>query len=83
MYDRYVNANGETVEQLNSTYMYVVPSIVTRVYSLSSNGERELISEETSSADVGVYIRTATINKLFSDTHRLLRGEQIDKMGLN
>jgi hypothetical protein len=83
MYDRYVNANGETVEQLNSTYMYVVPSIVTRVYSLSSNGERELISEETSSADVGVYIRTATINKLFSDTHRLLRGEQIDEMGLN
>ena len=83
MYDRYVNANGENVEQLNSTYMYVVPSIVTRVYSLSSNGERELISEETSSADVGVYIRTATINKLFSDTHRLLRGEQIDKMGLN
>lgn len=83
MYDRYVNANGETVEQLNSTYMYVVPSIVTRVYSLSSNGERELISEETSSAEVGVYIRTATINKLFSDTHRLLRGEQIDEMGLN
>lgn len=83
MYDRYVNANGETVEQLNSTYMYVVPSIVTRVYSLSSNGERELISEETSSADVGVYIRTATINKLFSDTHRLLRGEEIDEMGLN
>ena len=83
MYDRYVNANGETVEQLNSTYMYVVPSIVTRVYSLSSNGERELISEETSSADVGVYIRTATINKLFSDTHRLLKGEEIDEMGLN
>ena len=83
MYDRYVNANGETVEQLNSTYMYVVPSIVTKVYSLSSNGERALISEEVAPAEVGVYIRTATINKLFSDTHKLLRGEQIDKMGLN
>ena len=83
MYDRYVNANGETVEQLNPTYMYVVPSLITRVYSLSSNGEKELISEEVSPADTGVYIRTATINKLFSDTHKLLRGEQIDKLGLN
>ena len=83
LYDTYVNANGETVEQLNATYMYVVPSITTRVYSLKSGGERALISEEVAPAEVGVYIRTATIEKLFSDTHKLMRGEQIDKMGVN
>ncbi|MBQ2988357.1 MAG: DUF4340 domain-containing protein [Clostridia bacterium] len=83
MYDTYVNANGETVTQLNPTYMCVVPSKIIRVYSLTSNGERELLSEEMAEAEAGVYIRTATINKLFSDTHKLLRGEQIDKMGVN
>ena len=83
MYDTYVNANGETVTQLNSTYMYVVPSTVKKVYSLKSNGEKELISETKDVAEAGVYIRVATINKLFSDTHKLMRGEQIDKMGVN
>lgn len=83
MFDTYVNANGETVTQLNPTYMYIVPSTITREYKLYSNGERELLSEETVRAEVGVYIRTATINKLFSDTHKLLNGEQIDKMGVN
>ena len=83
MFDTYVNVNGETVTQLNSTYMCVVPSKITRVYSLTSNGEKTLISENPVKAEEGVYIRTATINKLFSDTHKLLRGEQIDKMAVN
>lgn len=83
MLDTYVNANGETVTQLNPTYMYVVPSTITREYSLVSGGEKELLSETKETAEVGVYIRTATINKLFSDTHKLLKGEQIDKMGVN
>jgi hypothetical protein len=79
-YDLYDN-NG----QLNPTYMYIIPTIVTKTYKLNANGERELISQDSdrASEDAGVYIRTATINKLFSDTHKLLRGEQIDKMGVN
>ena len=79
----YENADGETVKQLNATYTYVVPTKITRVYSLESNGERTLKSEKQDDGDMdsGVYIRTATIDKLFSDTHKLLRGEQIDKMG--
>ena len=83
LYDETVGVNGETAKQLNPTYMYVVPTIITRTYSLASGGERELISEEKNTAEAGVYIRTATINKLFSDTHKLLNGEQIDKMGVN
>ena len=83
MFDTYQDAQGNEQTQLNPTYMYVVPSTVTKVYSLSSNGEKELISENKDTAEVGVYIRTATINKLFSDTHKLMRGEPIDKMGAN
>ena len=81
----YENANGETVTQLSAEYMYVLPTKITRVYSLTSNGEKTLLSEKKEEADAnaGVYIRTAMINKLFSDTHKLLRGEQIDKMAAN
>ena len=48
-----------------------------------SGGEKELIETTTERAEVGVYIRTATIDKLFSDTHKLLNGEAIDTMGVN
>ena len=83
LYDTYVNANGEEVTQLNPTYMYIVPTVIERTYSLTSNGEKALISETKTTAEEGVYIRVATINKLFSDTHKLLRGEEIDHMGVN
>jgi hypothetical protein len=83
IYDEYVDAAGKEVTQLNPTYMYLIPSTTTKTYRLGSEGERELISEKTERAEVGVYIRTATIDKLFSDTQKLLNGEAIDKMGVN
>lgn len=83
LYDEYTDINGNTVKQLNPTYMYVVPTITTNTYRLSSGGEKELLSTETERATEGVYIRTATIDKLFSDTHKLLNGEEIDTMGVN
>ena len=83
LYDTYVNANGEEVTQLNSTYMYMVPSVIEKTYSLTSKGDKVLVSEVKSTAEEGVYIRVATINKLFSDTHKLLKGEEIDHMGVN
>jgi hypothetical protein len=55
MFDTYVDANGETRTQLNSTYMYVIPSKITRVYSLTSNGEKTLLSEDPATAEAGVY----------------------------
>jgi hypothetical protein len=82
MYDEY-EVDGKTVTQLNPTYMCVKPSKIERTYSLTSGGEKVLIGEKTYPSEEGVYIRTATINKLFSDTNRLLRGEAIDKMGVN
>jgi hypothetical protein len=84
VFHTYENANGETVTQLDAEYMYVIPTKITRVYSLTSNGEKTLLKEnppEEADMNSGVYISTSAINKLFSDTHKLLRGEQIDKMG--
>ena len=83
LYDEYIDASGKKVKQLNPTYMYVIPSTTTKTYRLDSEGNRELLTEKTERADVGVYIRTATLDKLFSDTNKLLNGEEIDKMGVN
>ena len=83
LYDEYVDYDGKTVRQMNSTYKYIVPTTTKNTYRLISGGEKELIETTTERAEVGVYIRTATIDKLFSDTHKLLNGEAIDTMGVN
>ena len=83
LYDEYVNYDGDTVRQLNSTYKYIVPTTTKNTYRLVSNGDKELLETTVERAEVGVYIRTATLDKLFSDTHKLLNGETIDTMGLN
>lgn len=83
LYDEYTDINGNPVRQLNSTYMYVVPTVTTNTYRISANGERELLETTTDRAAEGVYIRTSTIDKLFSDTQKLLNGEEIDTMGAN
>lgn len=80
-YLEYVDENGGT--QLNSTRMYVIPTIIKRTYKLTPGGQKELINEEKETAEDGVYIRTTTINKLFSDTNKLLKGEPIDEKGVN
>ena len=82
VFDEY-EVEGKTEPKLNPTYMCVKPSRIERTYSLTSDGERVLLDEKTYPSEEGVYIRTATINKLFSDTNKLLRGEEIDKMGAN
>lgn len=83
MYDEYTDIDGNPVKQLNPTYMYVIPTITTNTYRITSGGEKELLDTEVNRAEEGVYIRTATIDKLFSDTHKLLAGEEIDTMGVN
>lgn len=83
-YLEYVDETGATEPQLNSTRMYVVPTITKNVYKLYSNGQKELIeSPPPETAEEGVYIRTTVINKLFSDTNKLLNGELIDEKGVN
>ncbi len=81
LYDTYTDYDGNSVSQLNSTYKYVIPSTTTNTYRLTSGGEKELIESTTERAEVGVYIRTAMIDKLFSDTHKFINGDTIDTMG--
>ncbi len=83
LYDEYVNIDGETVRQLNATYSYVVPTTKTLTYRLSAGGERELLSEQVNRAEEGVYIRTAMLDKLYSDTNKMLAGETLDLTGVN
>ncbi len=83
LYDEYTDYDGNTARTLNSTYKYVVPSTTTNTYKLTSGGEKELLSSVTEVAEVGVYIRTSTLDKLFSDTDKFLTGKPIDKMALN
>ncbi len=83
LYDEYIDYDGNPTSQLNATYKYVIPTTTTNTYRLTSGGERELVETEVERAEVGVYIRTAAIDKLFSDTHKLLNGEEIDTMGMN
>ena len=82
-YLEYVDENSGNVPQLNSTRMYVVPTITETTYKLTSDGQKEVISAETNTAEEGVYIRTTTINKLFSDAKKLLNEEDIDDKGVN
>ena len=82
-YLEYVDESNGNAPQLNSTRMYVVPTIIKRTYKLTSGGQKELINEVEEVAEEGVYIRTTTISKLFSDTNKLLNGEPIDEKGVN
>jgi len=81
-YLEYVDENSGHV-QLNSTRMYVVPTITKTTYKLTSDGQKEQIKQEIDTAEDGVYIRTTTISKLFSDTEKVLNGEAIDEKGVN
>ncbi len=83
LYDNYVNADGAKVTQLNPTYMYVIPTTTVNTYQLSSGGEKVLLESDVETAKVGVYIRTATMDKLFSDTNKLFRSEEIDTLAVN
>ena len=70
-------------KQLNSTRMYVVPTITQTTYKLTSDGQKEVLSQEINTAEEGVYIRTTNISKLFSDAKKVLNGEPIDEKGVN
>ena len=44
-YLEYVDESNGNTPQLNSTRMYVVPTIIKRTYKLTSGGQKELINE--------------------------------------
>lgn len=84
LYDEIVAADGTVTSVLNQTYMLVVPNAVTRTYRIEADGSRMLIDEEMAEGDsVGTYIRRVSVEKLISDTAKLLAGESIDKWAVD
>jgi hypothetical protein len=84
MYDEKVNADGSVSKLLNQTYMLVVPNSVTRTYRIEADGSRTLIAEDKVAAEkIGSCIRRASVDKLISDSAKLLRGEAIDKWSVD
>ena len=84
MYDEKVNSDGSVSKLLNQTYMLVVPNSVTRTYRIEADGSRTLIAEDKVAAEkIGSCIRRASVDKLISDSAKLLRGEAIDKWSVD
>ena len=84
MYDEKVNADGSVSKILNQTYMLVVPNAVTRTYRIEVDGSRTLLSEDRVAAEkLGSCIRRASVDKLLSDSAKLLAGEPIDKWAVD
>ncbi|MBE6655141.1 MAG: hypothetical protein E7608_06770 [Ruminococcaceae bacterium] len=84
MYEERVDANGNVTKTINQTYMLVVPNSVTRTYRIEADGSRTLLSEDKVEAEkMGSCIRRASVEKLISDTAKLLAGEPIDKWAVD
>ena len=85
VYD-YTDIDGNTTQQINQTYCYVVPTVTVYKYKLTSDGTnvtRELIGEPEVEVSDGVYMRTTQLNKLYSDSNKLLSGVEISKFSPN
>ena len=84
LYDEFTDESGNVTKKLNQTYMLVVPTTTTSVWRIETDGTKTLVSEEVSENDgKGFYIRTASVDKLVSDTGKALAGIEIDEWGVN
>ena len=79
LYTTVKNDDGTETERVSQTYMIVVPSVTTTTYTINPDGSRTLKSSVTEkSFENGCRIRTVVIEKLFSDSEKLLNGITID-----
>ena len=81
LYD-YTDESGKTVKRVNQTYCCVVPSVTTYEYRIKADGTRELIGENTEVSD-GLYMRISQVDKLFSDSEKVVSGIEVDRFGAN
>ena len=83
LYSEFTNADGVTETYLNQTYMLVVPTTTTTVWRIEADGTRTMVSEDVSdNGNMGSYIRKTSIEKLVSDTNKIINGMTIDKWGI-
>lgn len=85
IYDEVTNADGTVSKVLNQTYMLVVPNATDMTYRINADGSETFVSEDRLELDekVGSYIRRAAVDKLLTDTTKVLAGESIDKWAVD
>ena len=83
IYNTVKDANGNEVKQINQTFKLSVPSSYTKMYRIEADGTRTLIGETSSEASTGMLIRTQILEKLFTDSEKLLSGIEIDRDAVN
>lgn len=77
VYETYTDAAGKQQKVVSQTEMYVLPTITTVRYEISTEtGVREL-SRETVTAEKGMIMRKPAIDKLFEDSDKVLAGIEI------
>lgn len=84
MYNEVKNPDGTVTKTLSHAYMMVVPTVTESVYRIEADGTRTLISSVTSENDgFASVIRKTSIEKLFSDTAKVLAGQSIDRTAID
>ena len=83
IYNTVTDANGNEVKQINETFKLSVPSSRSVTYRIETDGSRTVVSETAEEASTGVLIRTQILEKLFSDSQKLLSGIEINRDAVN
>ena len=71
------------MKQINETFKLSVPSSRSVTYRIETDGSRTVVSETAEEASTGVLIRTQILEKLFSDSQKLLSGIEINRDAVN
>ncbi len=77
VYETYTDAAGKVQKVISQTEMYVVPTITTVKYEVSTETGIREISRETVTAEKGMIMRKPAIDKLFEDSDKVLAGIEI------
>lgn len=81
LYD-YTAPDGTVSKRVNQTYCCVVPTVTTYTYKIFADGTHELVGQTEEVSD-GLYMRISQIDKLFSDSAKVIQGIEVDRFGAN
>lgn len=77
IYETYTDAAGKEQKVISQTEMYVVPTVTTIKYEISTDNGIKEISRESVTAEKGMIMRKPAIDKLFEDSDKVIDGIEI------
>lgn len=77
IYETYTDADGNEKKVISQTEMYVVPTVTTIKYEISTETGTKELSRETVTAEKGMIMRKPAIDKLFEDSDKVIDGIEI------